>query len=48
MQTFDETAYTNKEGSKVYLMLLRCSSSCYQARQAELESVISSFTIQER
>ena len=48
LQTFDETAYTNKEGSKVYLMLLRCSSSCYQARQAELESVTGSFTIQER
>jgi hypothetical protein len=47
LQTFDETAYTNKEGSKVYLMLLRCSSACYQARHAELESVTASFTIQE-
>jgi hypothetical protein len=48
LQTFDQTAYTNKEGSKVYLMLLRCSSTCYQARHAELESVTASFTIQER
>jgi hypothetical protein len=48
LQTFDETAYTNKEGSKVYLMLLRCSSACYQARHAELETVTSSFTIQEK
>jgi hypothetical protein len=48
LQTFDETAYTNKEGSKVYLMLLRCSSACYEARHAELESVTASFTIQER
>jgi hypothetical protein len=48
LQTFDQTAYTNKEGSKVYLMLLRCSSTCYQARHAELESVTTSFTIQER
>jgi hypothetical protein len=47
LQTFDETAYTNKEGSKVYVMLLRCSSACYQARHAELESVTASFTIQE-
>ena len=47
LQTFDETAYTNKEGSKVYVMLLRCSSACYQARHAELESVAASFTIQE-
>ena len=48
LQTFDETAYTNKDGSKVYLMLLRCSSACYEARHAELESVTTSFTIQER
>jgi hypothetical protein len=48
LQTFDQTAYTNKEGSKVYLMLLRCSSTCYQARHTELDSVTASFTIQER
>jgi hypothetical protein len=47
LQTFDQTAYTNKEGSKVYLMLLRCSSACYQARHAELETVTGSFTIKE-
>jgi hypothetical protein len=47
LQTFDETAYTNKAASKVYVMLLRCSSACYQARHAELESVTASFTIQE-
>jgi hypothetical protein len=47
LQTFDQTAYTNKVGNKVYLMLLRCSSACYQARHAELESVTGSFTIQE-
>lgn len=47
LQTFDETAYTNKDGNKVYLMLLRCSSTCYQARQTEIESVTTSFTIRE-
>jgi hypothetical protein len=47
LQTFDQTAYTNKDGSKVYLMLLRCSSACYQARHAELETVTGSFTIKE-
>jgi hypothetical protein len=47
LQTFDETAYTNKDGSKVYLMLLRCSSECYQARRSELDSVVASFTVQE-
>jgi hypothetical protein len=48
LQTFDETAYTNKDGSKVYLMLLRCSNECYQARRSELDSVVASFTVQER
>jgi hypothetical protein len=47
LQTFDETAYTNKDGNKVYLMLLRCSSECYQARRSELDSVVTSFTVQE-
>jgi hypothetical protein len=47
LQTFDQTAYTNKEGSKVYVMLLRCSNECYQARHSELDSVVASFTVQE-
>lgn len=47
LQTFDQTAYTNKAASKVYLMFLRCSSECYKARQAELESVTASFTVRE-
>jgi hypothetical protein len=37
LQTFDQTAYTNKEGSKVYVMLLRCSIECYQARRRARE-----------
>jgi hypothetical protein len=46
-QTFDQTAYTNKDGTKVYLMFLRCSSECYQARHAELQNVTTSFTVRE-
>jgi hypothetical protein len=48
LQTFDETAYTNKDGSKVYLMFLRCSNECYQARRPELDSVVGSFTVRDR
>ena len=47
LQTFDKTAYVNSDASKVYVMLLRCSSECYKARRAELESVTASFTVQE-
>jgi hypothetical protein len=47
LQTFDKTAYMNSDASKVYVMLLRCSSECYKARRAELESMTASFTVQE-
>jgi hypothetical protein len=47
VQTFDQIAYADKDQSKVYLMLLRCSSECYKARQAELQSVTASFTVRE-
>jgi hypothetical protein len=47
LQTFDKTAYVNDDASKVYVLLLRCSSECYKARRAELESVVASFTVQE-
>ncbi len=47
LQTFNQTAYVNNDASKVYVMLVRCSSECYQARRAELEGVAASFTVQE-
>jgi hypothetical protein len=47
LQTFDKTAYVNDDASKVYVLLLRCSTECYQARRAELESVAASFTVKE-
>jgi hypothetical protein len=46
-QTFDQTAYVNKDSSKVYALLLRCSNECYQARRAEIETVTASFTVKE-
>jgi hypothetical protein len=47
LQTFDQTVYVNKDGSKVYALLLRCSNECYQARRAEVETVTGSFTVKE-
>lgn len=46
-QTFDQTAYVNKDASKVYALLLRCSNDCYRARRAEVETVTASFTVKE-
>lgn len=47
LQTFDQTVYVNKDSSKVYALLLRCSNECYQARRAEVETVTGSFTVKE-
>jgi hypothetical protein len=46
-QTFDQTVYVNKDASKVYALLLRCSNECYRARRAEVETVTASFTVKE-
>ena len=46
-QTFDQTVYVNKDASKVYALLLRCSNECYRERRAEIETVTASFTVKE-
>ncbi|MFC4946822.1 hypothetical protein [Pseudonocardia sp. GCM10023141] len=47
MQIFDQTAYLNEDASKLYVLFLRCSTECYQQRQKEITSVVSSFTVRE-
>ncbi|WP_281689482.1 hypothetical protein [Pseudonocardia thermophila] len=46
-QVFDQTAYTNDDASKIYLIMLRCSIECFAERGAEIDSVASSFTVRE-
>jgi hypothetical protein len=43
--TFDEVALTNAEQSIVYLLVLHCTSSCYNSDQNVINDVMSSFTI---
>jgi hypothetical protein len=45
LHTFDETALVNNDGSKLYLMLIRCSTACYRERAAELDTIATSFTV---
>jgi hypothetical protein len=45
MHTFDETALVNNDNSKLYLLIIRCSTACYQARYDELETIATSFTV---
>jgi hypothetical protein len=45
MHTFDQTALVNNDGSKLYLLIIRCSTRCYRERTGELDTVAQSFTV---
>jgi hypothetical protein len=45
MHTFDQTALVNNDGSKLYLLIIRCSTRCYRDRAGELDTVAESFTV---
>ncbi len=45
MHTFDETVLVNNDSSTIYLMIIRCSSSCYRERSTELDTIATSFTV---
>jgi len=47
-QMMDQTGYLNDDASKVYLLLVRCSTTCYKDRHGEIQRVVSSFTIREK
>jgi hypothetical protein len=43
--TFDEVVLTNADQSAIYLLVLHCTTSCYNDNQAEINDVMSSFTV---
>jgi hypothetical protein len=43
--TFDEVALTNADQTTVYLLVLHCTTSCYNSDQTEINDVMSSFTV---
>ncbi|MBW6435386.1 hypothetical protein KZ829_16740 [Actinoplanes hulinensis] len=45
LHTFDQTALVNNDGSKIYLLLIRCTTSCYAERSGELDTIATSFTV---
>jgi hypothetical protein len=45
LHTFDQTALVNNDASKLYLLIIRCSTSCYRARSSELSAIAKSFTV---
>jgi hypothetical protein len=46
-ETIDQTAYLSDGTDAVYLLVVRCTTTCYTAHRAEIDSVTSSYTIQE-
>jgi hypothetical protein len=43
--TFDEIALTNADQTVVYFLVLHCTTSCYNNDQAQINQVMSSFTV---
>lgn len=46
-QTVDQTAYLDPGGTKVYLMVVRCTTACFDAHRAAITSAVSSLTLKE-
>ncbi|MFI5952280.1 hypothetical protein [Cryptosporangium sp. NPDC051539] len=45
LHTFDQTALVNNAGTRLYLLIIRCSTSCYRERAGELDTIATSFTV---
>ncbi|WP_214110520.1 hypothetical protein [Acrocarpospora catenulata] len=43
--TFDLTAYLNEDDTKMSILLVRCSATCYRQRASELDGVTQSFKV---
>ena len=48
LHTFDQTALVNNDSSKLYLLIIRCSTSCYRERSGELDTIAKSFTVRSK
>jgi len=44
-QTIDQTALMSMDGQKVYLLVSRCTTKCYQKNSKVLEKIAASFTV---
>lgn len=45
MQTFDQTVFLTRGGTRIALLLIRCSPECYERRGKELDAIAKSFKI---
>lgn len=44
-QMIDQTVYLNDDASRVYMLFVRCTTTCYSDRQEEIQNIVSSFTV---
>jgi hypothetical protein len=44
-EVFDQTALLGSKRTRVYLLLVRCSQTCYAANKPQIEDVIAHFTV---
>ena len=44
--TVDQQAFTNRQTNKVYVLTLKCSSTCFKSQYAIAKKISSSFTVQ--
>ncbi|HEX3960762.1 MAG TPA: hypothetical protein VHZ03_29770 [Trebonia sp.] len=43
--TFDQVALTNADQTVVYFLMVHCTNACYSQNQADINTVMSSFTV---
>ena len=48
LHTFDQTALVNNDSSKLYELIIRCSSHCYRERSSQLDDIATSFTVRSK
>jgi hypothetical protein len=44
-EVFDQTALLGSKRTRVYLLLIRCSQSCYDSHKAQIDDVVAHFTV---
>ena len=45
-QTFNQTALMSDDRSVLYILIGRCTTTCYKKNKKEIEKIVSSFTVQ--
>jgi len=43
--TFDQVALTDADQTKIYLLMVHCTTSCYSHNQKAIDGIVSSFTV---